>query len=156
MDNNNFATALSAQIQISIALIGTVKKPSAELWVLTKRWGITSEKQKSIQAAMQRGIKIMFHSLFLRWFRMNDTNLCYSCLAYPVFSDMMFASTVSRRVTDVHKYMSQTLNGLKLSQWHQEVKHIRPYNCCLLGMVSCQLVHATMPERWYKVSSTRS
>ena len=30
MDNDNIATALSAQIQISIALIGMVKKPSVE------------------------------------------------------------------------------------------------------------------------------
>ena len=28
---------------------------------------------------------------------MNYLNLCYHCLAHPVFSDMMFASTVSRR-----------------------------------------------------------
>ena len=28
---------------------------------------------------------------------MNDRNLCYNCLTHPVFSDTMFASTVSRR-----------------------------------------------------------
>ena len=37
MDNINFVTALSAQTQISIAVIGTVRKPSAELIVLAKR-----------------------------------------------------------------------------------------------------------------------
>ena len=36
MDNDNLATALLAQIQISIVLIGTVRKPSAELIVLAK------------------------------------------------------------------------------------------------------------------------
>ena len=39
-DNDNFATALTAKIQISFALIGRVKKPSIWLIVLTKQWGI--------------------------------------------------------------------------------------------------------------------
>ena len=51
MDNDNLATALLAQIQISIVLIGTVRKPSVEPIVLAKRWGITPENaQKTIQA----------------------------------------------------------------------------------------------------------
>ena len=36
MDNNNLATALSVQIQISIASIGMVIKPSVEPTVLAK------------------------------------------------------------------------------------------------------------------------
>ena len=36
MDNDNLATALSAQIQISIALIDAVRKPSAEPIVFAK------------------------------------------------------------------------------------------------------------------------
>ena len=49
MDNNNLATALKAQIQISIVLIGTVRKPPIDPIVLAKRWGITLEKaQKTI------------------------------------------------------------------------------------------------------------
>ena len=37
IDNDNLATALSAQIQISIVLIGTVRKPSVKPIVLAKR-----------------------------------------------------------------------------------------------------------------------
>ena len=49
MDNNNLATELSDQIQISAALIGTVRKPSIELIILTNKWDITPEKaQKTI------------------------------------------------------------------------------------------------------------
>ena len=44
MDNNNLVTALSAQIQISVALVGMVRKPWAEPIVLAKRWVITPEK----------------------------------------------------------------------------------------------------------------
>ena len=44
LDNDNLATALETQIQISIALIETVRKLSIDHIVLTKRWGITPEK----------------------------------------------------------------------------------------------------------------
>ena len=36
MDNDNFATALETQIQISIVLIGMVRKPSIDPIVLAK------------------------------------------------------------------------------------------------------------------------
>ena len=98
MDNDNLATALESQIQISIALIGIVRKPSIEPIVLAKQWGITPEKaQNTIKATTQRGIRTMLHPLFSRRFRTNDHNLCCHQLDHPVFSDMMFASTVSRR-----------------------------------------------------------
>ena len=67
MDNDNLATALSALIQISIAMISTVGKPSIEPIVLAKRWGITPEKgQTTIQVTMQRGIRTMLHPLLSR------------------------------------------------------------------------------------------
>ena len=98
MDNDNLATALEAQIQISIVLIGMVRKPSIDLIVLAKRWGITPEKaQKTIQATTQRGIRTMLHPLLSRRFRTNDRNLRYQHLAHSIFSDTMFASTMSRR-----------------------------------------------------------
>ena len=37
VDNQNLTTALEAQIQVSIALIGTVRKPSIDPIVLAKR-----------------------------------------------------------------------------------------------------------------------
>ena len=62
MDYKNLATALESQIQISVVLIGTVRKPSVVPVVLVKRWGIAPEKsQKTIQATMQRGIRTMLH-----------------------------------------------------------------------------------------------
>ena len=63
MDNDNIATALSAQIQTSIALIGMVRKLSFEPIVSAKRWGITPEKaSKTIQATTWRGIRTMLPS----------------------------------------------------------------------------------------------
>ena len=148
IDYDNLATALESQIQISIVLIDMVRKPSVEPIVLSKRWGITPEKtQKTIQATTQRGIRTMLHPSLSRQLRMNDRNLYYYCLAHPVFSDMMIASKCPEGATDVHKYMPQTLDGQELSQWHPEVKHMRPCSCCLLGMKSCQFLYATMPNR---------
>ena len=60
MDNDNIATVLTAQIQVSIALIGTIRKPLVEPIVLAKRWGIAPEKAlKTVKATMQRGIRTM-------------------------------------------------------------------------------------------------
>ena len=39
----------------------------------------------------------MLHPSLLRRFRTNDQSLCCHCLAQPIFSDTIFASTVSRR-----------------------------------------------------------
>ena len=98
VDNDNLATALLAKIQISIVLIGTVRKSSIELIVLAKQWGIAPEKaQKTIQATTQRGIRTMLHLSLLRAFRTNVRNLCYCHQAHLEFSDMMFTSTVFRR-----------------------------------------------------------
>ena len=98
MDNDNVATVLSAQIQISIAPIGMVRKPLVEATALAERWDITSEKtHKILQATMQTGIKTILNALLLRQFRINDRNLHYCHLAHLVFSDMIFANTVSRR-----------------------------------------------------------
>ena len=96
MDDVNLVTALEAQIQISVALMGMVGKPSIDPIVSAKKWGITPEKaQKTIKATTQRGIRTM--PSLSRWFRMNIQNLCYHHMAHPVFSDTMFASTVYRR-----------------------------------------------------------
>ena len=38
MDNNNLATALIAQIQISITQVGRIRKLSIEPIILAKRW----------------------------------------------------------------------------------------------------------------------
>ena len=98
----------------------------------------------------------MLHPSLSRRFRTNDHNFCYCHLAHTVFSEWCLPVQCPEGATDVHKYMPQILDGLELSQWHPEVRHIRPCDCCLLGMESCQLVYATMPKRLYKISSTRS
>ena len=66
MDNDNLAT-------------------DHETRILTDKHG-----QNTISGANGFGIKTVLHPLFSRQFKMNDRNLCYHCLAHPVFSDMMY------------------------------------------------------------------
>ena len=79
MDNADLATAWSAQIQISIALIDAVKKPSVDPLIIPEK------AQKTIQATMQREIRTMLLSSLLRQFKTNYRNLHYHCLAHHVF-----------------------------------------------------------------------
>ena len=43
MDKENFATALTAQIKISVAVVKMVEKPSIEHIILAKQWGNPAE-----------------------------------------------------------------------------------------------------------------
>ena len=53
MDNYNLPTELSTKIQITMSLIGTVRKPVIEPIFLAKRWSITPEKaEKTIKATV--------------------------------------------------------------------------------------------------------
>ena len=54
MDNDNLASSLEAQIQISIVLIGTVRTPSKDTIVLAKTWGITQRKHRRLYKPQQR------------------------------------------------------------------------------------------------------
>ena len=122
VDNDNLATELSAQIQISIALIGMVRKLSLESIVLTKRWGISPEKAQKYKPQCKEGFRTMLHPLLSRRFKANNRNLCYHWLAHPVFSTWCLSVQFPEGATDVHKYMPQTFDGLEFSQWHPVVK----------------------------------
>ena len=62
MDNDHLVTLATAKIQISLVLIGMVRKLSVEPIVLAERWGITPEKaQKTIHATTQQVIGTMLH-----------------------------------------------------------------------------------------------
>ena len=54
MDNDNLATALESQIQISMALIGMVRKLSMDLIVLAKPWGIPLRKLRRLSKPQNR------------------------------------------------------------------------------------------------------
>ena len=116
MDSDNLGIALESQIHISTMLLGTVRKPSVEPIVLAKRWGITPEKaQNPIQATTQRGIRIMLHpSLSDDSEQMIEI---FVIIAWHIlyFQRQCLLVQCPKGATDVHKYMTQTLDGLELS-----------------------------------------
>ena len=63
IDDENFACALEANIQLRIFQIGTVRKTSIE----PMEWGITLGKlQKTIRNMTQCGMRMMCHRSFSR------------------------------------------------------------------------------------------
>ena len=125
IDSDNFVTALSAQIQVRIALIDMVRKPSVELLVFAKRWGITPEKaQKTIQATTQREIRSMLHPSLSRWFQTNNRNLTeiFIIIVWCILYFLIWCLPVQcpEGATNVLKYMPQTLDEPELSNWNLE------------------------------------
>ena len=144
MDYDSLVTVLSAQIQVNRVLIGKVRKSLGEPIVLVKQGVITPQKaQKTIQSTASGG-KIMLHLSIFRRFTTNDRNLHCNGTFFP---EICLPVQCQEGAPDVHKYMPQALDGLKLFQWLLEVKHKRPCHCCLHGMVSHQLVFVTMQRR---------
>ena len=135
---------LHNQIQVSIALIGMVRTPSPEFIVLAKQWGITLDKaKKTIQATTQKVIPMMLHPSLSRWFKMNDHNFCYHQLAHPVFSDTMFASTVSRRGNRcAQEYATDFVWASAFPMASRS-----ECCCCVQWIASHQLVFATILRR---------
>lgn len=112
-DDDNFATILDANVNVSIAQVESMRLPEAERNIgrvsssqkasidymdLAERWCISPEKAKqTVQRTTQRGIRTTLHPSLSRRFRTNDRQLRYRRLPHPVFSDTMFANTTSRR-----------------------------------------------------------
>ena len=85
---------------------------------------------------------------------MNDKNLHYCHLAHPVFSDMMFASTVFGRGNRCAQVYATDFGWARAFSM---TSRSETHDTLLLLFVRdgvCQLVYTTMPKRWYKVTST--
>jgi hypothetical protein len=99
-DNDNFHTALLAHVQVS-TLNGTVrsrKAPHIDPMKLSTQWLITPERaRRSVANTTQWGVQTCLDPTLSRCFPTNDHMLCYPCLLHTVFTDTMFASTVSRQ-----------------------------------------------------------
>ena len=93
--DDNFATALEECVQIRVRLIEIIRTPSMKPIVLAKQWGNTLQKMQTIQVTPWRWIRTMLHPSLSRQLRANDCILRYWSLEHPVFSDTMFAGTMS-------------------------------------------------------------
>ena len=156
MDNDNLVTALEPQIQISIVLIGTVRKPSIDLIVLAKWWGSTPEKaQKIIQGTTQKGIKTMppfvVKMIQNEWLQPSSSLTGTSCiLRYNVCQCSVQKSNRCAQVYATDFRWARAFPMASKSEAHETLL------LWLLGVVSHQHVFVTLPGKWYKVSLVRS
>ena len=81
-----------------------------------------------------------YQPLLSRLLTMIDCNLCYHFLIYPVFSDTVFASTVSRQGNHCAEVYATNF-GWQECKWHPEGKHMRHQTwCCHLWCLQVLLV----------------
>ena len=103
-DDDNFHTALLSNVQISsveTSLNGNIrsrKTPHIDPMTLSARWMIPPERAKrTVANTTQRGVRTCVDPTLSRRFPTNDRMLRYPRLMHTVFTDTMFASTVSRQ-----------------------------------------------------------
>ena len=71
--------------------------PGLDHLVLVKRLGISPKKvMNTIRQSTQCGVHTVLHPWLSRWFRTNDHQLWYRRLSRNLYSDTLFATTVSR------------------------------------------------------------
>ena len=121
MDNYNLQTALSAQIQMSIVLIGTVRNLPVEPIVLAKRWGTTHEKARRLCKRQHRKGSGLCSTLHCQ----DDSKQMIEIIATIMWNILYFETwcfpvQCPEWATDVHKYMPQILDELEFFQWHPE------------------------------------
>ena len=99
-DNDNFHTALLAHVQVS-TLNGTLrsrKTPHIDPMMLSTLWLITPDRARcTVANTTEWGVRTCLDPILSRQFRTNDRMLHYPCLLHTVFTNTMFASTVSRQ-----------------------------------------------------------
>ena len=148
MDYDNLATILSAQVKISIALIGMVRKPSVEHIGLAMSWDIPLRKPRRLYKPQLREGFGLCSTLCCQEDSEKITKIFVILACHIMYSQThSLPAQYPEGVTDVHKYMPQTLDLLELSQWHPEVKHMRPCHCCLHRLVHHQHVFAAIIRR---------
>ena len=100
-DDDNYATVLDSYvttISLWVAKVHTKKVPGLDHFVLAKKWGISPKKALNmIGQTTQHWIHTVLHPSLSWQFRKNDCQLQYRTLPQNVYSDTLFATTVSRR-----------------------------------------------------------
>ena len=98
---DNYATVLESFVKTSslwVAQVHTKKVSGLDHLVLAKKCSISSKKAlNTIHHTMQHGVCTVLHSSLSRQFRTNDCQLWYKRLLHNVYTDILFATTVSRR-----------------------------------------------------------
>lgn len=104
-DNNNFAAVLDQHVMVDVttaiqtAWLSTLQqKLAVDSNMLIQRWGIPLHKAKqTVQCTTQHCMRNIANLTLVHRFCTNDCMLQYCCLHHTIFTDTMFASTLSRR-----------------------------------------------------------
>ncbi len=104
-DNENFASILDHHVMVDMTTAVQTAHLTLSQWKLAIdsdmqawRWGIPSHKAKrTVQQTTQCGVRNIANPTLAQRFRTNDRMLRYRRLHHTIFTDTMFASTMSRR-----------------------------------------------------------
>ena len=101
MDDENYATVLKSYdttLSLWVAKVHTGKVPGLDHLVLAKSWGISPKKALNmIHWTTQHGIHTVLYPSLSMQFRSNNCQLWYRRSLHNVYSDILFATTLSRR-----------------------------------------------------------
>jgi len=118
-DDENFHQVLTSKVKISsveTSLNEHIRLRNVapiDPQTLAARWMISPDRAKrTVVMTTQRGVRTCLNPTLSRRFPTNDRmSLRYKRLPHTVFTDTMFASTVSARVTRWHKFTPHPLDG---------------------------------------------
>ncbi len=103
-DDENFYDVLASHVQISsieTSLNGHIRlRKTAPInpQTLATCWMISLERAKqTVVMTMQRGVRTCLNPTLSQLFQTNDQMLWYKRVLYTMFSDMLFAGSVSRQ-----------------------------------------------------------
>ena len=101
MDDDNYAKVLKRFANTSslwVAQVNTEKVSVLDHLVLAKKRGISPKKSLNMMHhTTQHGVHTVLHLSLLRQFKTNNHQLWYRRLPHNVYSDALFATTLSRR-----------------------------------------------------------
>ena len=101
-DDDNFGTVLINQVQVSSAhsngKVRSQQGKAVDAQTLAKRWMIPLDRARNtILKTTQRGVRTVLHPNRSTRFPTNDRMLRYPRVPHPLFTDTLFAGTVSKR-----------------------------------------------------------
>ena len=138
MDNDNYATMLESfvsTLSLWATQVNTKKVLVLDHLFLAKKWIISPKKALiMIHHTTQHGIHIVLHLPLSRQFRANDCQLWYKRSPHEMYSDTLFATTLYRRGSGVHRFLPPTLVCNTHSPWSWKVKPMKHCPFSFSGM----------------------
>ncbi len=118
-DNENFVAVLDHHVKVDMTtavqtahLTTLQQKLAVDSDTLAWCWGIPLHKAKrTVQCTTQRGVRNILNLTLVHQFCTNNHMLQYRCLHHTIYTDTMFASTLSRLGKNVYRFSVLTSDG---------------------------------------------